>query len=107
MLKVLVVDDDPDICLLTRRLVTTLGCESFEAKNGFEAEEPRHGAAGYHDADSGRLRNLQAAAGPGIHRASRIDQRSTRTDREDQIAESRSQRLYPEADHPTSADPAY
>jgi CheY-like chemotaxis protein len=39
MLKVLVVDDDPDICLLTRRLVTTLGCESFEAKNGFEAEE--------------------------------------------------------------------
>jgi DNA-binding response OmpR family regulator len=38
MLKVLVVDDDPDICLLTRRLLTTLGCESFEAKNGIDAE---------------------------------------------------------------------
>lgn len=39
MLKVLVVDDDPDICLLTRRLLTTLGCESFEAKNGIDAAE--------------------------------------------------------------------
>jgi DNA-binding response OmpR family regulator len=39
MLRVLVVDDDPDICLLTRRLLTTLGCESFDAKNGIEAEE--------------------------------------------------------------------
>lgn len=39
MLRVLVVDDDPDICLLTRRLLTTLGCESFDAKNGFDAEE--------------------------------------------------------------------
>src|SRR5262249_34851968 len=39
MLKVLVVDDDPDICLLTRRLLTTLGCESFDAKNGIDAEE--------------------------------------------------------------------
>jgi DNA-binding response OmpR family regulator len=39
MLRVLVVDDDPDICLLTRRLLTTLGCESFDAKNGIDAEE--------------------------------------------------------------------
>jgi len=39
MLRVLVVDDDPDICLLTRRLLTTLGCESFDAKNGIEAED--------------------------------------------------------------------
>jgi CheY-like chemotaxis protein len=39
MLRVLVVDDDPDICLLTRRLLTTLGCESFDSKNGIEAEE--------------------------------------------------------------------
>ena len=39
MLKILVVDDDPDICLLTRRLLTTLGCDSFEAKNGIDAEE--------------------------------------------------------------------
>ncbi len=39
MLRVLVVDDDPDICLLTRRLLTTLGCESFDARNGFDAEE--------------------------------------------------------------------
>jgi DNA-binding response OmpR family regulator len=38
MLKVLVVDDDPDICLLTRRLLTTLNCESFEARNGIDAE---------------------------------------------------------------------
>jgi CheY-like chemotaxis protein len=37
MLKVLVVDDDPEICLLTRRLLTTLGCDSYEAKNGFDA----------------------------------------------------------------------
>jgi CheY-like chemotaxis protein len=39
MLRVLVVDDDPDICLLTRRLLTTLGCESFDAKSGIDAEE--------------------------------------------------------------------
>src|SRR5258705_4079758 len=38
MLKVLVVDDDPDICLITRRLLTTLGCDSYEAKNGIDAE---------------------------------------------------------------------
>jgi DNA-binding response OmpR family regulator len=38
MLKVLVVDDDPDICLLTRRLLTTLNCESFEVRNGIDAE---------------------------------------------------------------------
>ena len=38
MLKVLVIDDDPDICLLTRRLLTTLNCESFEARNGIDAE---------------------------------------------------------------------
>src|SRR6266568_2242281 len=38
MLKVLVIDDDPDICLITRRLLTTLGCDSYEAKNGFDAE---------------------------------------------------------------------
>ena len=39
MLKILVVDDDPDICLLTRRLLTTLGCDSFDAKNGIDAED--------------------------------------------------------------------
>ncbi len=38
MLKVLVVDDDPDICLLTRRLLTMLNCESMEARSGFDAE---------------------------------------------------------------------
>jgi DNA-binding response OmpR family regulator len=38
MLKVLVIDDDPDICLLTRRLLTTLNCESFEVRNGIDAE---------------------------------------------------------------------
>ncbi len=38
MLKVLVVDDDPDICLLTRRLLTMLNCESIEARSGFDAE---------------------------------------------------------------------
>jgi DNA-binding response OmpR family regulator len=38
MLKILVVDDDPDICLLTRRLLTTLNCESFEARSGIDAE---------------------------------------------------------------------
>src|SRR5690349_2502164 len=37
MLKALVVDDDPELCLLTRRLLTTLGCDSYEAKNGFDA----------------------------------------------------------------------
>ncbi len=39
MLRVLVVDDDPDICLLTRRLLTTLGCESFAARSGIDAED--------------------------------------------------------------------
>jgi len=38
MLMVLVVDDDADMRLLTRRLLTTLGCESLEAKNGIECE---------------------------------------------------------------------
>ncbi len=38
MLKVLVVDDDPDMCLLTRRLLTMLNCESTEARSGFDAE---------------------------------------------------------------------
>ncbi|MEP7289119.1 MAG: response regulator [Chloroflexota bacterium] len=38
MLTVLVVDDDPDMRLLTRRLLTMLGCESSEARNGIEAE---------------------------------------------------------------------
>src|SRR5437764_15218590 len=37
MLKALVVDDDPELCLLTRRLLTSLGCDSYEAKNGFDA----------------------------------------------------------------------
>src|SRR5579871_3063053 len=39
MLRVLVVDDDPDLCLLTRRLLTLLGCDSYEAKNGFDAQD--------------------------------------------------------------------
>ncbi len=38
MLKVLVVDDDPSLCLLTRRLLTMLNCESVEARSGFDAE---------------------------------------------------------------------
>lgn len=38
MLGVLVVDDDADMRLLIRRLVTMLGCQSFEARNGIEAE---------------------------------------------------------------------
>ena len=38
MLGVLVVDDDSDMRLLIRRLVTMLGCQSFEARNGIEAE---------------------------------------------------------------------
>jgi CheY-like chemotaxis protein len=38
MLSVLVVDDDPDMRLLTRRLLTMLGCQSFEARNGVEGE---------------------------------------------------------------------
>jgi CheY-like chemotaxis protein len=38
MLNVLVVDDDADMRLLTRRLLTTLGYQSTEARNGVEAE---------------------------------------------------------------------
>ena len=38
MLGVLVIDDDPDMRLLTRRLLTMLGCQSFEARNGIEGE---------------------------------------------------------------------
>lgn len=38
MLRVLVIDDDQGIRLLTRRMLTTLGCESFEAANGIEGE---------------------------------------------------------------------
>ncbi len=38
MLGVLVIDDDPDMRLLTRRLLTMLGCQSFEARNGVEGE---------------------------------------------------------------------
>jgi CheY-like chemotaxis protein len=39
MLSVLIVDDDADMRLLTRRLLTMLGCEVFEAKNGTDGEE--------------------------------------------------------------------
>ncbi len=39
MVKALVVDDDPDIRLLVRRLLRILNCESVEARNGIEAEE--------------------------------------------------------------------
>jgi CheY-like chemotaxis protein len=39
MLNVLVVDDDADMRLLTRRLLTMLGCESTEARNGVEGEQ--------------------------------------------------------------------
>jgi len=39
MVKVLVVDDDPDIRLLVRRLLRILNCESLEAPNGIEAEQ--------------------------------------------------------------------
>src|SRR5258706_4120951 len=39
MLRVLVIDDDQGIRLLTRRMLTTLGCESFEASNGIEGQE--------------------------------------------------------------------
>lgn len=38
MLGVLVVDDDPDMRLLTRRILTMLGCQSFEARNGVEGQ---------------------------------------------------------------------
>jgi CheY-like chemotaxis protein len=38
MASILIVDDDPDMRLLTRRLVGMVGCEGSEAKNGLEAE---------------------------------------------------------------------
>src|SRR5258707_9583459 len=38
MASVLIVDDDADMRLLTRRLVGMLGCEATEAKNGLDAE---------------------------------------------------------------------
>jgi CheY-like chemotaxis protein len=39
VLNVLVIDDDADMRLLTRRLLTLLGCESLEARNGIEGEQ--------------------------------------------------------------------
>jgi two-component system response regulator YcbB len=38
MISVLIIDDDPDIRLLTRRLLRTLDCESYEAQNGIQGE---------------------------------------------------------------------
>ena len=38
MPSILIVDDDADMRLLTRRLVGMLGCEASEAKNGLDAE---------------------------------------------------------------------
>ncbi len=38
MLGILVIDDDPDMRLLTRRLLSMLGCQSYEARNGVEGE---------------------------------------------------------------------
>lgn len=38
MLKVLVVDDDPAIRLVTKRLLRLLKCEVYEAKDGVEGE---------------------------------------------------------------------
>ena len=38
MLAILVIDDDPDMRLLTRRLLSMLGCQSYEARNGIEGE---------------------------------------------------------------------
>ena len=39
MLSVLVVDDEPNLRLLTRRMLTRLNCESIEASNGIQGEE--------------------------------------------------------------------
>jgi CheY-like chemotaxis protein len=38
MATVLIIDDDPDLRLLTRRLVQTLGAATIEARNGEEGE---------------------------------------------------------------------
>jgi DNA-binding response OmpR family regulator len=38
MARILIVDDDPDLRLLTRRMVSTLGAEAVEAHNGLVGE---------------------------------------------------------------------